>query len=291
MDLELLTEQPAAGTHCTPILFLHGAYHGAWCYRHWLPYFADHGFAAYAMSLRGHGATRHRDDLHFVKLEDYVEDIGVGLAQIGRPAVLVGHAMSGPLALVVGARFARLTRAVVLLASAAPQATERKRAAAFRQALASDRSIALAYAQATIQAKLRSTLHHPITTVELFRRAFLSPDIAPHDLHAYFPLIQPESPLAVHQINQGTFRPDLSGLTAPVSLVGAHGDVFVSADDVRATAAMFRTEARFSRGGSDLMLDTYWIEAAAQVLEALSACGIPAGGVVPLRQHSGVYSR
>lgn len=44
MDLELLTEQPAAGAHATPILFVHGAYHGAWTYRHWLPYFADHGY-------------------------------------------------------------------------------------------------------------------------------------------------------------------------------------------------------------------------------------------------------
>lgn len=291
MDLELLTEQPVAGAHGTPILFVHGAYHGAWSYRHWLPYFADHGYTAYALSLRGHGANRHRDDLRAVRLEDYVEDIGWGLAQIRAPAVLVGHAMSGPLTLVAGARFARLTRAVVLLASAAPQATGRKRAAALRQALASDGSVALAYTRATMQSKLRGALHHPITSAELFRRAFLSPEILAHDLHAYFPLIQPESPIATQQTLQGTFRPDLSGLEAPVVVVGAYGDVFVSADDVRATAAMFRTEALFSRGGSDLMLDAYWIEAATLILEALCARGIPPGGVVPLRTHAGAFAR
>ena len=291
MDLELLIEQPAGGAHATPILFVHGAYHGAWCYRHWLPYFADHGYTAYVLSLRGHGANRHRDDLRAVRLEDYVEDIGWALARIGAPAVLVGHAMSGPLALLSGARFARLTRAVVLLASAAPQAVGRKRAAALRQALASDGGVALAYARAAMQSKLRGALHHPITSAELFRRAFLSPDVAPHDLHAYFPLIQPESPVAVQQTLQGSFRPDLSGLEAPVVVVGAYGDVFVPAEDVRATAALFRTEALFSRGGSDLMLDAHWIEAAALILEALSARGIPAGGVVPLRSHRGALGR
>ena len=43
----------------TPVLFVHGAWHGAWCGdEHFLDFFADKGYRAVALSLRGHGAGR-----------------------------------------------------------------------------------------------------------------------------------------------------------------------------------------------------------------------------------------
>ena len=40
MQLEVITHKPKA-VSSTPILFVHGAWHGAWCWENFLPYFAE----------------------------------------------------------------------------------------------------------------------------------------------------------------------------------------------------------------------------------------------------------
>ena len=38
MKLEILSEKPKGTPKQTPILFVHGAWHGAWCWEKFLPY-------------------------------------------------------------------------------------------------------------------------------------------------------------------------------------------------------------------------------------------------------------
>src|ERR1700680_2733797 len=67
MHLELFTQQPEGdpqSTHPTPLLFVHGAWHGSWCWNeHFLPYF--------------------------------VADVKHIPRQLDRPPVLIGHSMGG----------------------------------------------------------------------------------------------------------------------------------------------------------------------------------------------------
>ena len=58
MRLEIISKHPVESRRPTPLLFIHGMLHGAWCWNaHFLDYFAQHGFAAHAVNLRGHGAV------------------------------------------------------------------------------------------------------------------------------------------------------------------------------------------------------------------------------------------
>src|SRR6476661_688640 len=58
MKLELITRTPAGTAYPTPILFVHGAWHGAWCWEeHFLDFFAERGHRVAALDLRGHGAS------------------------------------------------------------------------------------------------------------------------------------------------------------------------------------------------------------------------------------------
>ncbi len=66
MSIELLSRSPSSPSHPTPLLFIHGAWHGAWCWaEHFLDYFAAHGYAAHALSLRGHGNSPGRERLRW----------------------------------------------------------------------------------------------------------------------------------------------------------------------------------------------------------------------------------
>lgn len=115
---EVLSAAPEEGRHSgtpektgPPVLFVPGYGHGAWAYaEHWLEHAAERGFPAYAMSLRGFGASGSTPSPTFA---DYVHDVTQVAAGLPRQAVLVGH---GAGALVVAQAMARYpARAGVLV--------------------------------------------------------------------------------------------------------------------------------------------------------------------------------
>jgi pimeloyl-ACP methyl ester carboxylesterase len=104
---------PASAPASAPLLFVHGACAGAWCWgEHFLPYFAEHGRSAYALSLRGHGGSERgaasvlgsgdksaQASFHALSIDDYVEDVRSVATRLtaahGVAPVLVGHSMGG----------------------------------------------------------------------------------------------------------------------------------------------------------------------------------------------------
>jgi pimeloyl-ACP methyl ester carboxylesterase len=52
--LELLSASPSTPPSCSPVLFIHGAFHGAWAWEKFMLYLADAGVASYALSFAGH---------------------------------------------------------------------------------------------------------------------------------------------------------------------------------------------------------------------------------------------
>src|SRR5438445_2288922 len=94
--LEIISRQPATPNGAPPLLFVHGMWHGAWCWdEHFLPCFADHGYAAHAVSLRGHGRSDLHGSLKFVSIADYVGDVAEAARQIGTPPIMIGHSEGG----------------------------------------------------------------------------------------------------------------------------------------------------------------------------------------------------
>ncbi len=80
----------------TPLLFIHGAWHGAWCWdRGWLDFFANRGWNSYAMSLRNHANSPNRGSLRLSRHHHYVADIAEVVERFERPPVLIGHSMGG----------------------------------------------------------------------------------------------------------------------------------------------------------------------------------------------------
>lgn len=104
-SLELLCSVPITeSTTKPPLLFIHGSYCSAHCYENFLPYLAKHGYTAYALSVRGHGASAKQGSLHkllFTTMNDWAVDIQTALNYIvahhrdAPPAVVGGHSLGG----------------------------------------------------------------------------------------------------------------------------------------------------------------------------------------------------
>ena len=81
--LEVISRLPSSPRPAPPILFVHGAWHGAWCWdEFFLDHFAAHGFEAHALSLRAHGASEGRAQLHRCRIRHYVEDVAAVAAAL-----------------------------------------------------------------------------------------------------------------------------------------------------------------------------------------------------------------
>jgi pimeloyl-ACP methyl ester carboxylesterase len=108
---EVLVATPETADGKPPLLFVPGFGHGAWAFgEHWLEHAADRGFAAHAVSLRGHG--RSEPDKK-ASLRAYAHDVTQVAASLPRRAVIIGH---GAGALVVAHALARYpARAGILL--------------------------------------------------------------------------------------------------------------------------------------------------------------------------------
>ena len=94
--LELIEKGSGSAAHQTPLLFVHGAWHAAWCWDEgFLDFFADKGYRALALSLRGHGGSLAPKPLHRISIADYVEDVVAVAQNLPTPPVVIGHSMGG----------------------------------------------------------------------------------------------------------------------------------------------------------------------------------------------------
>ena len=94
MKLETITRTPKTQTHETPLLFVHGMWHGAWCWDEtFMPFFTEHGYRTTALSLRGHAGSEGK--IRGNKIADYVSDVEQVASQFETPPVVIGHSMGG----------------------------------------------------------------------------------------------------------------------------------------------------------------------------------------------------
>ena len=115
--LAVTARLPSAASARPPVVLVHGAANSAGVWRYWLDALAERGWPAYAIDLRGHGASAEVN-LSRVRMADYVEDVAPLVAQLGRTPMLIGWSMGGLVAMMAAAR--GLAGACVGLAPSAP---------------------------------------------------------------------------------------------------------------------------------------------------------------------------
>ena len=89
-------ETPAEGDpKGPPLLFVHGAWHGAWCWEPLMNYISFKGRHSYALDLPGHGELRSEGTAG-LQISDYVGALARFVERhFENPPVLIGHAMGG----------------------------------------------------------------------------------------------------------------------------------------------------------------------------------------------------
>lgn len=252
-ELEVLCHAPAgAPAHATPLLFVHGAYVGAWCWEdHFLPWFAARGWAAYALSLSGHGGSRRRDHLDSYSIADYVDDVAEVAAKLPSPPILVGHSMGG---MVVQKYLERHSApAAVLLASVPPQGLMGS-------------AFGLMFSRPHLLSDLNRIMTGADVDVASLREALFHQPVAMADLLRYYSLSQPESQRAIWDMTLFNLPSLLRMQRPPLQVIGGSHDLLIPPDQVRMTAATYGVDATIFPGmGHGLMLERDWEDVARHI--------------------------
>jgi pimeloyl-ACP methyl ester carboxylesterase len=126
-NLTLLTARQAGNRRPIsrpPILFVPGYFGGAWIFEHYLAFFAERGYAGYAVNLRGHAGSPLRSGtlLGKVSMSDYIADareVASWITEREERPIVFGHSMGGLIAQKLAEE--GMARALVLLSPAPPR--------------------------------------------------------------------------------------------------------------------------------------------------------------------------
>lgn len=256
--LELLHQAAEAqARHAPALLFVHGAFCGAWCWQSsFMPWFAARGFDCWAVSLEGHAGSQGHDYLDAISIEDYRRNLQQVISQFATPPVVIAHSMGGYVlqqylnhATLPGAAF---------LASVPPSGMAGPSLRLMTQAPALFMALNL----------YQNGRYNP--GVDELRALLFSHDTDDAVIEATIRQCQPESQRAV--MDMAMVSPLSIQSAAPMNalVLGAADDQLMAPEDVFATARHFGVEAEIMpQIGHMMMVDTRWKQVAERLLQWL----------------------
>lgn len=259
--LEVLSRMPQGSARETPLLFVHGAYAGAWCWdEHFLSYFAAAGYGAYALSLSGHGGSRGREHLDSLSIADYVDDVADVVAKLPAPPVLIGHSMGG--FVVQKYLESHEVPGAVLMCSVPPQGLMSS-------------AFGLMFSRPSLMKDLNTLMGGGQVALESLREALFAQPVSVDDLSRFYRLSQPESYRAIWDMTLFNLPHPSRIEKARLLVQGAEFDHLIPASLVEMTARTYGVEARIFPGmGHGLMLEHDWQKPARHILDWLQKEGL-----------------
>ena len=253
--LEVIERAPQRESDKAPLLFVHGAWHGAWCWdEYFLDFFAEKGYRALALSLRGHGNSSAPKFMRLCSIADFVDDVASVANSLPEPPVVVGHSLGG--FVVQKYLESHDTPAAVLLASVPPSGIAGFMLRRFKRH---------PWHTGAALARTRS-LSGIGGTPELARESFFSALAPDADVARYTALLGEEYAfkIALDMLLLNLPKPKL--VTAPLLVLGAEDDFCFTQREVHSTATAYRTEAEFfPKMSHDMMLDPGWATVAERI--------------------------
>jgi pimeloyl-ACP methyl ester carboxylesterase len=250
--LEVIDKGAGSREHPVPLLFVHGGWHSASCWHNFLDFFADAGYRAVALSLRGHGASPTAKRFHACSIADYVDDVGAAANRLGGRPVLIAHSLGG----FVVQRYLenRDAPAAVLVASVPPQGV-----------LGLAMRIWSRHPWISLRSLPVGNLAGFIGTPALVREHLFCTHTPDDIVESCAAGVQSEA-LRASLIDPLIRRVKSKRVSTPMLVLGAAQDGMVTSAEVRATARAYQTEAEFFPGmGHNMMLEPGWAEVAERI--------------------------
>ena len=250
--LELIDKGSGSGAHPLPLLFVHGGWHSASCWANFVDFFADAGYRAVALSLRGHGGSPTAKPFHACSIADYVDDVRATADSLGSHPVLIAHSLGG----FVVQRYLENheAAAAVLVASVPPQG-----------GLGLAMRIWSRHPWVSMRSLPVGNLTGFIGTTPLVREHLFSAYTPDDIVESCAARVQPES-VRASLVDPLFRRVRTTRVSTPMLVLGAADDGMVTNAEVRATAKAYNTDAEFFPDmGHNMMQEPGWAGVAQRI--------------------------
>jgi len=256
MQPNVVTVRSDTGARRHPLLFVHGAWHGAWCWEPFMEWFAARGWDTHAVDLRGHGASDNDRSLRRTRIKHYVADVADVVESLETTPIIIAHSMGG----LVVQRFLedRQVPGAVLLAPVPIGGV-------LRATLRTARRHPIKFLKANLIWDLKPLIEKRDVATDLF----LPDDATPDQVEWMWDRLQAESYSAyLDMLFFVRSRPQL--VHTPVSVVAGSEDRIFSVGEHRKTAKAYGVDLEVIDGAAhDLMLGPGWEQAAESIAAKL----------------------
>jgi pimeloyl-ACP methyl ester carboxylesterase len=261
--MEVIDKGRSSDTHPYPLLFVHGAWHGAWCWdEHFLDFFAGRGFRVLAPSLRGHGTSPLKKSLRMCSISEFLSDVDALAQKLPAPPIMVGHSMGG--FIVQKYLETHDAPAAVLIASAPPRGQLRSLLRLMR--LHPWRSTKFA-----LTGRPADLYRSPAEARELFFGNQASDRLVDKTTAR----LQPDSMRAIFFDMVAGDLVKTRKISTAMLVIGGGNDHIYSPSDVRRTAEAYRTQpVLIPNMGHEIMVEPEWNLAAKAIESWLSQQGL-----------------
>ncbi len=256
LQIEVISRKPRTQLFETPLLFVHGTGHAAWSWdEYFLPYFAEKGFDAYALSLRGHGKSDGYEALKWTSIADYVSDVVRVASDLPEKPVVIGHSLGG---LVVQKYLEKNEAPAAILITPSP--SEGMFWSAFW----------MPYKHPILMMKIGFHQDYSLmfATPELAKKFLFSKDTDIEKIARYVKKFGKESYWANLESMFNLPKPE--EISTQMLVLGADEDALVSKRAIEKTARVYNADLKFfPQTGHDLPLEDNWQEVADHMIEWL----------------------
>jgi pimeloyl-ACP methyl ester carboxylesterase len=248
--LEHIVVVPGERKHETPIFLQHGAWHGAFCWKNFIDYFASLGYEVHAISLPGHGkSSLNKGNINKYGVKDYLDCLGMEIDKVSPRPVLVGHSLGGFLTL----KYLESNHlpAGVLIASIPQVGILPFMGRMFRRHF---------WASARMFATIKSVMAGPA----MARDMFLSVDTQ-IDIQEFYGKLVPESMLVATQLSLW-LKSKPEAIASPTFVIAGENDVCFSVEEQESLAKALN--ARYDllpATAHNIMIEPRWREAADRI--------------------------
>jgi pimeloyl-ACP methyl ester carboxylesterase len=250
VHLELISKYPDNKIHGKHLLFIHGVWHGAWCWdKYFLSYFAQKGYCAHALSLRGHGKSDGKKSFFWTRINDYVTDVIQVVSSLPEKPVVIGHSMGG--FVVQKYLETEYAPAGILLASPPPQGMF---GALYR--------IAKRHPLLFLKSNLTMNTKILVSKPEHVRESLFCNQTDEKIIEECTAMLGNEAFMAC--LDMVIFNlPKPSRVSTPLLVLGAEHDFIFKAKEINATISAFKADTcTFKNMGHDMMLEKGWQDVA-----------------------------
>jgi pimeloyl-ACP methyl ester carboxylesterase len=261
MKLEVIARESRGRKPHTPLLFVHGSCHGAWCWaENFLDYFAAHSYSSYALSLRGHGQSDGKDVVQWASVKDYVADVAHVANGLPQPPVLIGHSLGG---LVVQKYLEKYEAPAAVLVASSPTS------GMFVRGLALFCQRPLLFTKTFLTLDVQTVYGTPA----LVREMLFSASIEKAKVERYAGRFGKESFRAF--LEMMFYLPKPKKVKSPMLVLGAANDAIVRPRAVQSTGRAYQATVKiFPDMAHDMMLEDGWEDVAAYIRQWLQKNGL-----------------